>query len=311
MHNKSKSLAHLVIALATATPMLLSALAADTLNAQILGEAGLVMPAQTQALEYDHLAALRNLPNYAALKQQFAGAALDNAQRAAADLGIQEGEVDEIVLGSTPEDLYILFAGKFSGSVTANNALRRNISRVEVDGTTMLCPRAGNCVLFLEDSVAAFGTGKQVITMLEAREGIRPRLQSNRDFVDFVLATDRGAPVRGAAFGTQLKNVIGSAFSGTAANSMSWASYSTFIDRFSYSVRFDTKAQVTARVQCKAEIQAALLRQMLGALAGVESLAVKTGHDQVNRPFQNLRLALSGRTVELQMDAPIPNSERP
>jgi hypothetical protein len=307
MHKRSKSLAHLAIPLATAIPILLSASAANTLNAQILGEAELAMPAQTQALEYDHLAALRNLRNYAALKQQFAGVVLDNAQRAAADLGIQEGEVDEIVLGSTPEDVYTLFAGKFSGSTTAKDAVKRHISRVDVDGTTMLCPRTGNCVLFLEDSVAAFGTAKQLIAMLEARQGIRPSLASNRDLVALITASDRQAPVRGAAFGTQLNNVIGNAFSAAVAKAITWGSYSTVIDRFSYSVRFDNKAHVAAKVECKAGIQAALLRQMLGALAGVESLAVKAGEDQANRPFQNVRLALSDRIVELQMDAPIPN----
>lgn len=305
MRKKSKSSAYLTIALATAT-ILLNAFAANTLDAQALGEAGLVMPAQTQALEYENLAALRNLRDYAALRQQFAGMVLGNAQRAVADLGIQEGQVDEIVLGSTPEDVYTLFAGNFSGSATANDALRKNISRVEVDGTTMLCPRAGSCVLFLEDSVAAVGTAKQLLMMLEARQGIRPSLASNRDLVDLITATDRRAPVRGAALDSQLNNVIANAFSGTAAKAIPWASYSTLIDKFSYSVRFDTKAHVTARVECKAGIQAALLRQMLGALSAAE-FAVKAAEDEANRPFENVRLSLSDRIVELKMDAPIPN----
>jgi hypothetical protein len=64
----------------TVIAILLAVCAGHGLHAEILSEAMLVFPAQTQSLEYDHLAILRNLPNYSALQQQFSGTVLQQAK---------------------------------------------------------------------------------------------------------------------------------------------------------------------------------------------------------------------------------------
>jgi hypothetical protein len=287
---------------------LLAVCAGHGLRAEIIPEALLVFPAQTQSLEYDNLAVLRNLPNYSALRQRFSGTVLQQAKLAIAKLGIEEEQVDELIVGSTTAAFYGLFGGTFNGSLAAKVALKKGISPLRVNGDEIFCPGAGICLLFLEDSVAAFGTSEQLKTILEARQGIIARLSSNRNLINLIYATDWGAPVRGAAFGSRLGSVLPDAFTNIVGKDIDWVWYSAGISTLGYSVNLDDKAHVNAILECKTSTAATLLRQMLGAFAGLESLRVQVSKDPANMPFQNMQVSLSDRTIQLKIDMPIPKS---
>jgi hypothetical protein len=286
----------------TIITVLLAVCAGYGLHAEILSEAMLVFPAQTQSLEYDNLAALRNLPNYRALQQQFSGTVLQQAKLAIAKFGMEEEQVDELVLGSTTAALYGLLSGTFNRSHAVKVALKKGISPLVVNGEEIFCPGAGICLLFLEDSVAAFGTSEQLKTMLDARQDIITRLSSNRNLIDLIYATDRRAPVRGAAFGSRLDAVIANAFQATAGRGFDWVQYSALISTFGYSLNLDGKAHVSAMLECKTSAAAVLLRQMLGALAGLESLGVKVSKNPAGTLFQNVQVSSSDRTIQLEVE---------
>jgi len=179
---------------------------------------------------------------------------------------------------------------------------------VRVNGDEIFCPGAGICLLFLEDSVAAFGTSEQLKTILEARQGTIARLSSNRNLLDLIYATDRAAPVRGAAFGSRLGSVLTDAFITTIGKDIDWVRYSAGISTFGYSVNLDDKAHVNAILECKTSTAATLLRQMLGTFAGLASLRVQVGQDPANMLFQNMQVSLSDHTIQLKIDMPIPGS---
>ena len=50
-------------------------------------------------MEYSGLATLRTLPNYVNLRQRFTGPRLAGLETSLAQLGIQEGDIDELLLG--------------------------------------------------------------------------------------------------------------------------------------------------------------------------------------------------------------------
>src|SRR4051794_3477518 len=112
--------------------LLLVHCSAHCLCAEIIAESMLVFPAETESIEYDNLAVLRNSPVYNTLRQQFAGTVLQQARLAATKIGIQEEQVDEVVFGSTATRRYGLFGGTFNGSASTKLALRKNISHLRI-----------------------------------------------------------------------------------------------------------------------------------------------------------------------------------
>jgi hypothetical protein len=260
--------------------------ATHALHAQIISEALLSFPTETESVEYDNLASLRMLPNYDALQRQFSGKPLEHAKAALAKLGIPAEQVTEMVVGSSPGTLYGLLGGTFRGSVAAHLAAKRSILALKLEDAYMYCPGVGTCLVFLQDWLVAFGTPGELKAMLQARQGVRASLSSNRAFVALMNGTEGAAPVRGVAPGNELNTLIG----GIA---MDWPQFSAGVSLIGYSVNFDSKAHVTARLECKSVMAATLLKQMLAMLGSL--------------PFQNMQVSLSDATIDLRMDTALPN----
>ena len=275
--------------------------AASAAHAQIVSEALSVFPAQTESLEYDNLAALRALPNYETLRQQFSGKPLEQARATLAKLGIPEDQVTEMALGSTPGALYGLLGGAFSGSTAIKFAARESILPLRLVDTQMFCPGAGTCIVFLEDWLAAFGSPGQLKAMLEARQGVAASLGSNPRFVRIMDNSDALAPVRGVASGNEFDSLISSGLRDKTGMDLNWAQFSSSISLVGYSLTFERKAHVKATLECKSALAAAILKQILAALA-------QAGPKIVDMPFQNMEVASSDATIDLKMDTILPSS---
>lgn len=283
-----------------ATMLLL--LAAGILRAEIVSQAMLAFPAKTESIEYDNLYELRRLPDYNALRQRFAGKQLDDAKAALAKLGVNELQVHEIVMGTSPAGFYGLVAGTFSSVQAMKTAQKNGIWPHAADNEKIFCPKGTSCVVFLEDSLAAFGALEQVKAILETRLGVMPRLGSNATVASLMSSTQSRFPVRGVVYGSQLTSVIADALQDGSGLHINWSQFTSNISAFSYSVSMDSKAHVVAKLVCKSPTTAGVLRQMLGALGGVQSVASKVS----SMPFQNLEVSTSGDLVDLKMDTPLP-----
>ena len=66
---------------------------------EIVREALASFPTQTVRVEYSGLATLHTLPNYVNLRQRFTGPRLAGLETSLAQLGIREGDIDELLLG--------------------------------------------------------------------------------------------------------------------------------------------------------------------------------------------------------------------
>ena len=273
------------------------------LRAQILAEALSDFPPQTELLEYDNLAQLRALPNYDALKQRFTGKQLERLKTALTKIDLPESAVDEIVMASSPAGFYGLISGTFSGAAITQNAVTKGCAFLTVEDNKILCPTAEMSVLFLTKSLAAFGTSAEIKRMLEARRGAAPRFSTNLSLVHLLNQTERDAPVRGVSSGSQLTASLVDAMQGGSSLDIDWSRLASNISAFGYSVKLDSKAHVAATLQCKSPATAAILRQTLGALSALQSVAAKAG---ASAPFENLQLSSSGIFIGLQMDTPLP-----
>ncbi len=280
----------------------------STVQAEIIAESLLSFPAKTESVEYDNLYALRRLPNYAALRQRFTGKPLEDAKAALGKLDIEENQVHEVVLGNSSDAFYGLMSGAFSATAANKSAKKNRIWPRVVNTERVYCPKGTSCLVFLEDSLAAFGTFDQLKLILEARLGSIARLASNRTLSVLMNGTQSRAPVRGVVYGGQLNAVLADTLLDQSGLNLDWKKFSSNISALAYSVFMDGKAHVAAKLECTSTATAALIRQVLSALAGVESVATKVGKDPASMPFENLQVSTSGNLVDLKMDTPLPTS---
>ncbi len=273
-----------------------------TLGAEIIPEALLSFPAQTQYMEYDNLAALRKLPDYKTLRDRFSGRPLEDAKAALIRLSIAEDQVREIVSGSSSKAFYGVFEGTFSGQAAAIRGRQRGLA-VNVSSTEAFCVQKGTCITFLDNSLAAFGTLAELREMLETRQGAMPRLTSNRNVVTLIENTDHQAPVRGVMFGAELNSTLADMLKESTGWNMDWSHLSSNITAMSYSVKFDAKAHVAATLQCASSTAAAILSQTVNAMGSLQSVSASG-----SVPFQNLRVSSSGHVVDFKADTPLPGA---
>jgi hypothetical protein len=272
-----------------------------SLEAQIIRESLRDFPAQTESLEYDNLAKLRALPNYKALKERFTGKPLQRVQTALARIDLPESEVQEIVMATSPAGFYGLIAGTFNGEIIAKNALKKGCSFIDAENEKILLPTSEMAVLFLGNSLAAFGTSAQIKNMLESRKGAAPNLNAKTSLVQLLNQTDRESPVRGISSGSQIAASLTDAMQGETSLNIDWSRLASNVSAFAYSVKLDTKAHVVARLQCQSPAAAAVLHQMLSAVSALQSVVSSAS-------VENLEVSSSGVFIDLKMDTPLPAS---
>ena len=262
-------------------------LASGNLRADLISEALFSFPSQTGYVEYDNLASLRTLADYNALRQRFSGKSLEDAKATLAHLGIEENQVLEIVSASNSTAFFGLVAGTFSGR--SKKITERHI----------ICPAGGTCVVFLEDSLAAFGAVAELKEILETRQGVKTRLSANRDIASLLNNTDSTAPVRGVVFGGQLAGNISDMLRDWSGWNRDWSTFSANIKAMGYGLKFDSKAHVSAKLECASKTTAVLLVQTLSALGSLQSMTPAN--------IQNLNVSSSGALIDLKLDTAIPS----
>jgi hypothetical protein len=288
MFNWQRSLPLAVLALSAAT----------TLRADLISEALLCFPAQTEYVEYDNLEALRTLPDYNILRQRFSGKPLEDAKTALGQLGVLEIQVHEVVTGSNATGFYGVVAGPFSGEAATSNAKRNGLG-IKVGENQVLCPGGGTCIVFLEASLAAFGSLDQLKEMLETRQGIKARLSSKRDAATLLTNTDRYDPVRGIVLGKQLHSDVADMLNDWTGWKRDWSTLSGNVTAIGYGVRFDSKTHVAATLECSSKASAGVLLQMLNALGSLGGGSA---------PFQNLQVSSSGTNIDFKVDTALPTA---
>jgi hypothetical protein len=275
--------------------------APTVLRAELLSQALLSFPASTKSLEYDNLAQLRRLPNYQTLRKQYSGASLERAQATLATLGITEESIQEVVSTVGSADFYGIVSGSFSGIQAGRRAAKVGFHQLLVGKEQAQCSATGVCVMFLEDSLAAFGGAKELQAMLQARQGTSPRLGAETAISELLSKADLRAPVIGIAPGSDLSAWIGD---GVANGLLSQADLSKLLDNislFQYSVKIDDRAHVNLNLACASSLAAVALRGSLSALNAMHSLS----NGDAASTFEHLTVSSNEKLVHLTLDARI------
>lgn len=267
-------------------------IAAPLLRAGIVEEALFSFPANTEYLEYDNLAALRKLPEYKQLREKYSNKSDQEAVALLRQLGVAEAQVREVMNASDAKQQFGLLSGSFGSRVLSKRAASRQYASTAL-GNQIFCVGGETCLVFLQDSLAAFGSPFELERILQVRRGVVSRLSSNVEVLRLLNANSTAAPVRGVLVGSQLQSGIASVVPAWTNSKASAAELTSRITGVGYSVVFDNKAHVSATIDCSSTAAAFLITETVSALA-------KLG---MGAPFQNVELSNSANRVYLKAAA--------
>src|SRR5690242_2999615 len=161
---------------------------------QIIQDALAILPADAVRFEYSNPSKLRSLPKYSQLRDRYLGREIKVLEISLGHLGVQEGDVDELVLSWEPAAADIaqmdgIAAGHFDARVLADHARDKGFLTTSVGNMVAYCPHgdsAGLCVMVIKASEGAFGTLEALKKIAAVQSGQAPELASNPQFVKLV-----------------------------------------------------------------------------------------------------------------------------
>jgi hypothetical protein len=288
---------------------LLGLLVPGTIRAQDAAKEALAsFSPQTIRLEYSNLAKLRTLPNYDSLRQRYVGPRLKELEDSLSQLGVQEADVDEIVLGWQPGsekmELDGLVAGRFNPQTLADRAAAQGLSSSTVDGAPVYClgsESTATCVAVLNDSLGAFGSLHNLGTILETRSGAAASLMSNERVVKLVGEVQGRAPIWGVNVGEAVPDWFKAWLPAQANLQMDWARTFQSVEALVYSVDTADKVQLDAKLDCTTAQTAESLRQILEGLKIFQQLAWQNQNPNQPNPFESVEIVRNEQRVSLKM----------
>lgn len=261
---------------------------------------------QTIRIEYSSPAKLRKFPNYQNLHQRYVGPRLQALEASLGELGVREEDIDELVLGwqegKSQMDLYGLAAGRFDAKGIADHAASRGLSPTPVAGQQAYCLEAGQtgtCVAALSDSLGAFGSLSSLTSLLETRAGQSPSLSSDERFTRLVGTVDKDAPIWGIAVGLAVGDWFRGWMPAQGNLKLDWARVFEKVNSLVYNVEAGDKVNLTLKLDCATQEDAASLRQVLEGLKLAQQLAWQSQNPNRPNPFASIEVSQNSRQLSL------------
>jgi len=283
-----------------------------SLRAQdLVGEAISWFPSQITAFEFSNLSALRALPDYQNLRTRYLGRNLRTLEASLSRLGIQEDDVDAMVLGwrsmPTRKTQYEgLAAGRFDATTLDQRAAASGLTAKLIDGRKAYClPSDPNstCVAVIGASLGVFGPLHVIEGMLKARDGAGPSLASNTQFTHLVHSAQSGDPIWGVALGVAVSQWFKAWMPAEKNLQMDWASAFSGVSSLFYHVRAGDNVHLAVTLNCTSPQSASSVRQLLEGLKLVQQLAWHTANPTQPDPFQYLEVQAANRKVSFRLTA--------
>ncbi len=170
------------------------------------------------------------------------------------------------------------------------------------------CTGRETCIVFLEDSLAAFGPLDQLRNLLLTRQGAMMRLSQNSDAVQLLNGTSHAAPVRGVLLGQQLQAAVSNAVHDWSSGNVQGSRLASTVTGIGYSVAFDSKEHVSATIECTSGTAAALLSQTVSALGMLQSATASVVGAKTGLPFDKVQVSSSGKLIHFYAEGALPSS---
>lgn len=267
-------------------------------------------PADTIRLEFSSPATLRQLPNYASLRQHYMGPRLKDLEVSLAKLGVADTDVDQLVLGWSAEgsklNLFGFAEGHFQPSVLDARAAARNIPPQQIGGKTGYCLGAGletRCVVVLNSTEGAFGTLNTLSQIMQTLNGGGSSIGSNASFANAVKKEQGSTPIWGVA----VASAVASWFKGWMPRQrtveLDWSRVFSGVDLLGYRIDTGTNVKLDLQMYCKSEEDAASLHQVLEGLKLAQQIAWQSQNPNRSDPFEDMNLTQNGSQIGINLVA--------
>lgn len=267
-------------------------------------------PADTVHVEYSDIHALRALPDYSSLRSRFVGPRLNALESSLAQLGIQESQIDVLVIGWRPAsggmDLYGIASGQFNLADIKASARKREISPENIDGVPAYCVGAGlltECALVFSPTQGAFGTLETLSELMDVRHSAKPSLESNSDFAALVAQAEQQDPIWGVAQGKGVTDWFKGWISNSGPVQLDWSKVFSNVKSLEYGIQAGDNVQLSLKLNCNSANAAGSLQQVLEGLKLAQQLAWQNQNPGQANPFAGTDIGLDGSRVSLKMAA--------
>ena len=275
-------------------------------------------PPDTIRLEYSNVSKLRALPDYATLHKRYLAPSLRALETQLASLGVQETDINEVVLAwqlaAKGMSFEGLAAGRLDPQAMAQQAAAQNITTLPVGTDSAYCFGTTDdapCVIALGGSLGAFGTMDELRALVAARGGQTPSLRSNTAFAALVEREGREAPIWGVAVGPAIEDWFKVSMPVQKNLPVDLATVFRNVQSLGYSVEPTDRVRVNMELNCTSAGAAGILRQQFDALRLFQRLAWQRQFPNVANPFDDLSVNANDTTMTLSMSTPYSAIEAP
>jgi hypothetical protein len=286
-------------------PVFSSSLAAQSLVSDALSS----FPNDTIRIEYSHPSVLRGLPDYSAMRQRYEGPRLQELEGSFSKLGIQESDVDELVLGWRIQDqgwlLFGMTSGRFDAQSLADRAVAQGLAANKMGDQTAYCAGSddsANCVVVLGSSQGAFGTLASLRAVMETRAGRLPSLGSDNKFAKLMGEAETKNPIWGAAVGPAVPDWFKGWMPNQSDLKLDWAQAFKPVEGLTYSVDPGETVRLNIAMDCATTDDAASLKQVFDGLRLYQQLSWQNQNPGRPNPYKTLEIKDSGSRVLIELE---------
>lgn len=297
-----RGLNHLVILLALSVTPAVQA-------QELIKEALASFPPETIRLEFSSPARLRALPNYASLRRRYTGPLLARIEASLSQIGIQESDIDELIMGWRSEQkemgLYGLAAGRFDTQRIGQAASAHGLAPQSIAGRPAYCleSRPGaTCVIVFTDNRGAFGSAQVLGGLAQARGGAGAQtLETSQRLVKALTETRTDAPIWGVATGPAVVDWFRGWIPGQENLQLDWSRAFENVEATAYSVQVAAKVELNVTMDCKTPESTVNLRQVMEGVKLFQRVVWQNQYPNRPNPFDGLELDTQGSRVLLRL----------
>jgi hypothetical protein len=275
----------------------------------LLSQALSSFPQNTIRIEYSHPSVLRALPDYSALRQRYEGPKLQELETSFAKLGIQESDVDELMLGWRVEDkswsLFGLTTGRFDGQALAARAASERLTAYKVGEPTAYCAGnsgSANCVVVLSDSLGAFGTLDSLRAVMETRAGRQSAIGAEKKFTTLLDQVESRDPIWGVAVGPAVPDWYQGWMPNQSDMKVDWAEAFKPVESLIYGINPGETVHLNIAMDCATAADAQNLKRAFDGMRLYQQLSWQNQNPGRPNPFKNLEITGQDNHILIKLE---------
>jgi hypothetical protein len=263
-------------------------------------------PTGTIRVEFSSPAKLRALPDYATLSKRYVGPNLLALENDLAKLGIQQDDVDDLVIGWQAHGSNMVLSGvaqgRFDPKAVADRAVAQGLAATPVGSASAYCLGAhagGNCVVMISETLGAFGFIDSLRAVMKARAGEAPNAASDASFAKHVQDAKTDAAIWGVAVGPAITDWFRGWMPNQSNVQLDWAATFKSVQVLRYSVQTADKVILDVKMDCANSQGAQSLTQVMQGLKLLQQMAWQNQNPTAPNPFQALVVEREGTQVRM------------